>query len=121
MPFVNELVVVTGIETGSILFSGYDMGGRGSIVHQRETADTHCLVVKFPSGKHFAGRGEQAYHPPSIYVLEKQRVQARFRVVCYWECARKISTSNAAQREKQRNSPAAEHQPDGKARAARLR
>lgn len=54
---------------GSISFSGCDMGGRGSLVAENK----EVVVVKFASGKHFAGRGCQNYHSPSIYVLRKDK------------------------------------------------
>jgi len=58
-------------EGDSITFGGVDMGGRGKILHENK----NIVVIKFPAGKHFAGRGFQGYHSPSTYVLEKDQAK----------------------------------------------
>lgn len=88
---MDTVIVIKGSDM-SITFSGYDMGGRGVVVHESlsKSDDRHVMVVRFPAGRHFAGRGNQAYHSPSIYVLEKNPIRnPRFRVVANWDVKRK--------------------------------
>lgn len=75
---------------GKITFNGYEMHGLGTVLHEKvdKESKAHVIVVKFPAGKHFAGRGHSAYHSPSIYVLERDFGKDRYRVVANWDVKR---------------------------------
>lgn len=64
--YFMDTVTISKRPDGTIGFNGFDMGGYGTVLHEKwnERTGLHVVVVKFPSGKHFAGRGEQAYHSP---------------------------------------------------------
>jgi len=57
-------------EEGRVTYAGVDKGGGGTVVAEND----QLLVVKWPAGKHWVGRGMQpAYHPASTDVLEKDK------------------------------------------------
>lgn len=66
----------------TVSYAGLDMGGRGTIIKENE--DT--LVIKWPGGSHWVGRGHRSYHPPQIHVLQKPTgVEPKHTLLISWE------------------------------------
>jgi hypothetical protein len=68
-------------ETGAIRYNGVEKGGAGTVLAEND----EVLVVEWPCGKHWVGRGMQsAYHSASIDVLRKDE-DGRFTLLVSWE------------------------------------
>jgi len=70
---------------GEVKYSGVDRGGFGILVTENE----HVLVVKWPGGSHWVGRGIRGYHSPSTDILSKDQ-DGRFTLLISWTDKRKI-------------------------------
>jgi hypothetical protein len=67
--------------TGEIRYNGVDKGGAGTVLAENDKV----LVVEWPSGKNWVGRGMQpAYHPASTDVLRKDE-DGRCTLLISWE------------------------------------
>jgi hypothetical protein len=70
---------------GKVKYPGVDQGGFGTIIAENE----HVLVIKWPGGKHWAGRGmPSGYHSPCTDVLRKDQ-DGRFTLLISWDSVRK--------------------------------
>ena len=81
---MSELFRVKRTDLG-VTFVGVDMGGVGQIVAEKDK----ILVVKFPAGKHWSGRGSQSYHSAKTIVLERDRDSDWYRTLVGWQHKRK--------------------------------
>ncbi len=84
---------------GEITYNGVDKGGPGIVLAENE----NLLVVEWPTGKHWFGRGIQpSYHPASVDVLVKdQDHDGRFTLLISWEKRRTTNRKAAHQKTKE--------------------
>ena len=68
-----------------VTYPGVDRGGFGAIIAEND----HIVVIKWPGGKHWVGRGiPRAQHPPSTDVLRKDE-DGRATLLISWQNDRK--------------------------------
>ena len=81
-------------EASRIRYNGVDKGGLGTVIAEND----RVLVVEWPAGKHWVGRGMQpAYHPARTDVLNEDE-DGRFTLLISWEKRRSPSRKPALQR-----------------------
>ena len=84
---------VTRDDAGQIRCSGVDKGGAGIVLAEND----EVLVVQWPAGKHWVGRGmKPAYHAASTDVLKKDD-DGRFTLLISWESRRNQQRALALQ------------------------
>jgi hypothetical protein len=73
--------VVKRYPSRKVKYSGVDQNGFGSIVAEND----QILVIKWPGGKHWAGRGlRPGYHSPCTDILQKDS-DGRFTLLISWD------------------------------------
>jgi len=69
---------------GKVKYPGVDRGGFGDVVAEND----QVLVIKWPGGSHWVGKGIRGYHSPSTDVLRKDQ-DGRVTLLITWDSDRK--------------------------------
>jgi len=73
------------LPNGRVKYPGVDRGGFGEILVE----NAHTVVIKWPSGKHWVGRGmPPTYHPAMTEVLRKDE-DGKVTLLISWKKERK--------------------------------
>jgi hypothetical protein len=87
MPTTNQPLptryTVTVVPGGRAKYAGVDRGGFGTVIAENDRA----LVIRWPGGTHWVGRGIRSYHPASTDVLHKEQ-DGKYSLLISWDTGR---------------------------------